>query len=333
MRNRKKFGVLMVILLLHIACKDKDGTHVAKDETSNEIPREGMTYAEISVKEGGRWEGRKYVGENFTFKNVDFLRAPDSLTDHSYFIRYEGPGWESNKVGYRLYLDWRNAIDIFGKKVDTMVLKQVGRDNYDSYHENAPWGQDILKAGKSLGIGSYGRFDGTTTHHFQNVDSTTVTISNDLKSSGVNINYYGWDTGDIETDLEASLSIASDSRMTKATLQTSKPVEGLVTGMVKFEDIELMKSDTDSGDWAYIATYGEQTLVPDKLGMAIFYKKNDLQEMVNGEFDHLLVFNATEEPISYYFLGAWEQEKNGIKNSQQFKDYLETVLMEFNRQS
>ncbi|WP_149304030.1 DUF4861 family protein [Pareuzebyella sediminis] len=321
-------GVLLLVLFVQLSCKQK-----ISQKLTEQIDGPSKTYAEISIKEGGRWEGRKYVGENITFKNVDFLRAPDSLTDHSYYIRYEGPGWESNKVGYRLYLDWRNAIDIFGKKVDTMVLSQVGRDNYDSYHENAPWGQDILKAGKSLGIGSYGRYDGTTTHHFQKVDSTTVAISNDSNASSVLVNYYGWKTDNVATDLSANLSIAPDSRMTKATLQTSEAIEGLVTGMVKFEEITLMKSDDDSGGWAYIATYGEQTLVPDKLGMALFYRKKDVEKMVDGEFDHLLQFKPTTEPISYYFLGAWEQEKNGITNRQQFKDYLETLLTDFNRQS
>lgn len=330
---KKIYGILILVLLVQLSCKEKDGTKIDKDETISEVPGLRKTYAEISVKEGGQWEGKKYVGKNVTFKNVDYLKAPDSLTDHSYYIRYEGPGWESDKVGYRLYLDWRNAIDIFGKKVDTMVLSRVGLDNYDSYHENAPWGQDILKAGKSLGIGSYGRYDGTTTHHFQKVDSTTVAISNESNTSSVQVKYYGWETDNTVTDLTANLAIACESRMTKATLQTSKAIEGLVTGIVKFEGIELMKSDDDSGSWAYMATYGEQTLVPDKLGMAIFYRKKDAEKIVDGEFDHLLVFKATKEPIPYFFLGAWEQEKNGIGNAEEFQDYLKSSLMELNQQS
>ena len=141
------------------SCKQNEKKQKTEAEMT-EVIVPVKTYAEISIKEGGEWQGKKYVGDDFTFKNVEYLKAPDSLTDHSYYLRYEGPGWESSKVGYRLYFDWRNAIDIFGKKVDTMVLSKVGLDNYDSYHEESPWGQDILKAGKSLGIGSYGRFDG-----------------------------------------------------------------------------------------------------------------------------------------------------------------------------
>src|SRR6218665_1759251 len=116
-----------------------------------------QTYAELSIKEGGKWVGQKYEGG--TFKNVTSLKVPKSHWDHSFFIRYEGPGWESSKIGYRLYLDWRNCIDLFGKVTDTMVLSKVGLDGFESYHHPSDWGMDILKAGKALGVG-VGAFGG-----------------------------------------------------------------------------------------------------------------------------------------------------------------------------
>ena len=110
-----------VIVLSLTSCQAQN------NKTTSKNPK---TYAEISVKEGGKWEGRKYIGG--TFKNVQSLKLAPEHTDHSFDIRYEGPGWESNKIGYRLYLDWRNAIDIFGKKTEAMVLQQVGLDNFDA---------------------------------------------------------------------------------------------------------------------------------------------------------------------------------------------------------
>ena len=89
------------------------------------------------------------------------LRVPPEHTDHSWFIRYEGPGWESDLVGYRFYLDWRNATDIFGKKDHRYgACKDVGQDGFDSYHEPADWGMDVLKVGESLGIGALGLLAG-----------------------------------------------------------------------------------------------------------------------------------------------------------------------------
>lgn len=326
----RKVNVLLVLGVLIIgSCKQNEKKQEAELEMTTE-KKMAKTYAELSIKEGGEWQGKKYVGEDFTFKNVEYLKAPDSLTDHSYYVRYEGPGWESSKVGYRLYFDWRNGIDIFGKKVDTMVLSKIGLDDYDSYHENSPWGQDVLKAGKSLGIGSYGRFDGDkTVTHFKEVDSTTAQIHNTLDASGVTVNYYGWSSQNQKIDLKADLMISQDSRLTNASLTPSMEGAGLITGMVKFEGIEPIQKDGENG-WAYIATYGEQTLVPDDLGMVIFYKVDQVEKVTESEFDHLVVFKPTTNPISYYFGAAWEQEKDGIKTKEEFISYLDATLADLN---
>tara|TARA_R110000868_G_scaffold1650_5_gene13368 strand:- start:12693 stop:13706 length:1014 start_codon:yes stop_codon:yes gene_type:complete len=317
----KKIAVLCLALLGIMACKDKS----VKNET---IPDVGesvgvtvhtplKTYAEISIKEGGEWVGRKYVGGD-GFKNVQELEVPENHTDHSFFIRYEGPGWENNQIGYRIYLDWRNAIDIYGKKVDSLVLPYVGQDGFDSYHEPADWGQDILKAGKSMGIGGYGRLVNDTVAHFRNVDNTHVKIENTDNSSTVHIDYKGWETGDKKIDLEATLSIFKQDRYTLATLTPSNAISGICTGIVKFKDIELKKKEGIK--WAYIATYGTQTLVSetDKLGMAIFYRIDEVAEQKEGINDHLVVFKPTTDKITYYLLGAWDQESNGIKDEESF---------------
>ncbi len=66
---------------------------------AGELPRSytKRTQAELSHKVGGTWKDREYIGG--TFQNVDYLRVPPEHKDHSWFIRYEGPGWESDKVG------------------------------------------------------------------------------------------------------------------------------------------------------------------------------------------------------------------------------------------
>ncbi|MBB1193133.1 DUF4861 domain-containing protein [Flavobacterium sp. SOK18b] len=287
------------------------------------------TYAEISVKEGGKWEGRKYIGG--TFKNVQKLKLAPEHTDHSFDIRYEGPGWESNKIGYRLYLDWRNAIDIFGKKTEAIVLPQVGQDGFDSYHEMSDWGSDILKAGKGIGIGSIDRYLNNERLHFYEVDSTLANVENKSKSSGVSIQYYGWKTAGEKIDFTSRLTIAPNQRHTQHTIQASKAISGICTGIVKQKNTEVFKKVSQNKRWAYLATYGKQSLVPDQLGMAIFYEVSTIESEVNAEFDHLLIFNPSTQPVTFYFLGAWEQEKDGIKNKEAFIKYLDEKLIELNK--
>lgn len=317
-------NLFIASLILLAGCKENNNKNERLIPETQTAP--SKTYAEISVKTGGKWEGREYVGGNF--ENVQEVSLPPQHTDHSYYIRYEGPGWENPQVGYRLYLDWRNAIDVFGKKTDTMVLSQVGQDGFDSYHEEAPWGMDILKAGKSLGIGSYGRFMNDSVAHFRNVGNTRATVSNSEASSEVKIEYSDWATGNDTVDLTSSLTIYPEGRFTKAVLDPSEVLEGLTTGIVKFENIELLQKKSEGGEWAYIATYGNQTLVndEDKLGMALFYKTSEVKEIKEGPHDHLVIFNDTAEPVTYYFLAAWEQEPNGITNREAFLRELDEHL-------
>ena len=305
---------------LIIACKEKKSTEDKKDTSIK-------TYAEISIAEGGEWvDGQRGHKEYIDghFKNVTSLKVPKEHTDHSWYIRYEGPGWESNKVGYRLYLDWRNAIDIFGKTTDSLVLSKVGLDGFDSYHEKQSWGTDILKVGKGLGIGSIGREVDHKMFHFREVDSTFASVKNTEKSSSVLVNYYGWKTAGEKVDLTSELEIYPDKRYTKHTIQTSTALEGVCTGIIN-HGVNYFEKDSENDKWGYIATYGVQTLVPDNLGMAIFYEKATA-EVKEGEFDYLLKFKPTTNPVTFYFLGAWEQEKDGIKTQEEFLKYLDNQL-------
>lgn len=317
MKTIKIIATLLVIGQLSVNAQQKSETAASK------------TYAELSVKEGGKWVGQKYEGG--TFKNVTSLKLPKSHWDHSFFIRYEGPGWESNRIGYRLYLDWRNAIDIFGKVTDTLVLSQVGQDGFESYHHMSPWGMDILKAGKALGIGAIGRYSGKEVLHFQLVDSTFAKVENTAKSSSIIVDYKGWRTASDKIDLKSTLTIEPNNRYTKHTIKPSAKIEGICTGMVKFKDVDLVTKVSANKKWAYIATYDKQTLVPDNLGMAIFYKVSTVKEQVESEYDHLLIFKPTKKEVSFYFLGAWEQEKDGIKTKEAFYQYLDQKLEELNK--
>ncbi|WP_296686646.1 DUF4861 family protein [Flavobacterium sp.] len=282
------------------------------------------TYAEVSVKEGGKWEGRKYIGG--TFKNVQKLKLASEHTDHSFDIRYEGPGWESNKIGYRLYLDWRNAIDIFGKKTESIILPKVGQDGFDSYHEMQDWGSDILKAGKGIGIGSIDRYLNKERLHFYEVDSTIATIENTPKNSAVKVQYYGWKTASDKINFTSELTIKPNQRYTQHRIHPSKEIEGICTGIVKQKNTEVLKKVSHNKKWAYLATYGNQSLVPDQLGMAIFYQTESVKDLVDAEFDYLLLFKPTTQAVDFYFLGAWEQEPNGIQSKEEFVNYLDEKL-------
>ncbi|MCB0570499.1 MAG: DUF4861 domain-containing protein [Phaeodactylibacter sp.] len=278
------------------------------------------TQAELSYKVGGHWEDREY--KDGSFQNTDYLRVPPEHTDHSWFIRYEGPGWESDKVGYRFYLDWRNATDIFGKKTGEMVLQDVGQDGFDSYHEPSGWGQDILKVGESLGIGSLAFWDGEKAARVAQTDSIICSIPvNGPVLSEVKTLYYGWDTGSQKTDVTSRLSIAAGSRLTRHDVMMSNPLPNLCTGIVRLEETTLLHDDGGK-EWGYLATWGKQSLAGDNLGMAVLFRTGQLIQTTEDEHSHVAVLRPDGNTLTYYFLAAWEQEPGGISSEEAFVDYL-----------
>ena len=183
------------------------------------IPREykKLTQAELSYKTGGEWKNREYLGG--AFKNVEYLRVPPEHKDHSWFIRYEGPGWESDKVGYRFYLDQRNATDVFGKKTSEPVLQQVGLEDFETYHHMQPWGMDVMKVGSSLGIGSIGAIVNGSAIRVEKTDSVTCRIpENGNVYSSILTQYYGWKIGSKKHDVQSHISIHAGTRLTHQVL-------------------------------------------------------------------------------------------------------------------
>ena len=287
------------------------------------------TQAELSRKTGGFFAGQKYIGGQF--ENVQSLELPPEHTNHSEFIRYEGPGWESDKVGYRFYLDWRNAIDVFGKKVQESVLQHVGLDGFDSYLEMADWGMDILKVGESLGIGSIGMWHEGKAQRVAETEKVTCDIlSNGPVYSQIQTRYSGWKVGPGKYDLTSDLSITAGSRMTKHMLKINGQPENLCTGLVKHEEARLLMPEKKNGAWTYLALYGKQSLAGDQLGMAVLYRGEDLIEITEDEFSHVVVLNPKDGRLMYYFLAAWENEMNGITSEEDFVQYLKRTLSELN---
>ena len=295
---------------------------------ADEYPK--RTYAELAHKIGGQFNGNTYEG-GFSWVKPNYMKLPGTFRDHAYYIKYEGPGWESDKVGYRFYLDQRNAIDVFGKKTPGIVLPGTGIDGYDSYHNMSDWGMDNMKVGKALGIGSIAFWDGQKAVRVENRDSAVCFIPTDGKiRSQVNTTYYGWDVGGNKFNLKSLISIDAGSRASHMELQADKYVSNLTTGIIKNNDTELLKSDYNTGDWAYIATFGKQSLNNDNMGLAVFYKKKQLKMLTEDDLNHLVVLTPENGYVEYYFMATWELEWQPVNNITDFMNALDEELIRLN---
>ena len=290
------------------------------------VPRtyKKLTQAELSYKTGGEWKNREYIGG--TFKNTDYLRVPKEHKDHSWFIRYEGPGWESDKVGYRFYLDQRNATDVFGKKVSEPVLQLAGQDGFDSYHHMQPWGMDVMKVGSSLGVGSIGALVNGKAIRVEKTDSVTCRIpENGAVYSSILTNYYGWQVGNKKHTVQSHISIHAGTRLTHQSLAITNNPDSLCTGIVKDKTAKVFKSEGDQQHWGYLATYGQQSLNNDGLGMVVFFNPAQANGFTEDTFSHIIRLKPTDGKLDYFFAGVWALEPNGISNEDQFLAYINAV--------
>ncbi|MDP0501332.1 MAG: glycoside hydrolase family 88 protein [Verrucomicrobiota bacterium JB022] len=308
-------------------------TVVADADLARAQPFPKRTQADLSIKVGGEWQGRKYVGGKF--QNVAELVAPPQHTDHSFYIRYEGPGLESDKVGYRFYLDWRNGFDIFGKTTETMVLQQVGLDGFDSYHEFTPeWGMDIMKVGDALGIGGPAYWDGEKIIRVSDTEGlATRIVENGPIYSAINTHYQGWNVDNQRVDLSTVSSMEAGSRLVHMQADDEGKLDGFATGIIKMPGAKVLKSSTDRTGraWAYFATWGQQSLHgDDTLGLAIFFRIRDVKEVKDGPLNHAVIFRKADG-YEYYFGSAWQHEPNGITTEAQFVEWLDQTVESLER--
>jgi hypothetical protein len=265
------------------------------------------TQAELSHKVGGTFVNREYKGGEF--KNVDFLRVPPEHKDHSWFIRYEGPGWESDKIGYRLYLDARNANDTFGKSTDAMVLQHVG--------------MDVMKVGKSLGLGTLAVFKDGHAIRIEKTDSVTCRITeNGNVFSSVTTLYYGWNVGDHKSNLSSRISIHAGTRLSHQRVTATGALTDFCTGIGKDTTARVLKFAGDEHHLGYIASYGKQSLNNDNLGMAVFFRPNNFAGFAEDPSSHIVKMTTSDGQFDYYFMAAWEGEVGGIKTREAFINYL-----------
>jgi len=168
-------------------------------------------------------------------------------------------------------------------------------------------------------------------YHFKEVDSTFANVFNEKDHSAVKVDYFGWKTNNQKTNLQSWISIFPDERYTKHTIQSSELMDGICTGITKLNNLPLIEKLSNNKKWGYIATYGEQTLFKDKLGMAIFYEVETAEKPFDGPHDYLIQFKPSKNKVIFYFLGAWEKEVGGIQTEAAFIKYLDDNLEKLNK--
>lgn len=256
----------------------------------------------------------------------------------------EGPAWENDLVGFRLYFDVRNGKDIWGKLTPEMVLDQVGTDTLGSYHQLNSWGMDLLKVGGSLGAGALALFvpalDGKDSLVRVGGAAVAQTSYESIADGPIRaifrMQYKNWT---IHPSL-SPISITEEIQIWGGQLFYESRITGqslphgaqLVTGIVNLHDLPKKEIYQENGSGVF--THGIQSENKDHLGMAILLSKKDLAEF--GESPNAgtdvrntyLVKMTTQEaqPVQYRFYAAWEKSHPALAKAENFEAFLSNEL-------
>lgn len=263
------------------------------------------------------------------------------------YQRYQtdGPTWENDKVGFRHYLDGRNAKDVFGKKTSDITPENVGIDSLgaveDNYHVMHDWGRDVFPVGNSVGLGGYAlqvgndinRLGIITTDTINNIKKTTFNIVNEGPVNSIlKYNYQNWNASGNLYNVTETTSIWPGMYGYKNTVSIEglKGNETLLIGLSNINN-EKPLQEIEVGDWICLIqhdalTYNREWL----MGTAIIVPKKGYNGYTEAPKEgqvtntYLAKFSIENNvPVNYYAIAAWElsADKN-FKDATYFTNYV-----------
>lgn len=251
----------------------------------------------------------------------------------------EGPAWENDKVGFRLYFDVRNGKDIWGKTTARMVLDEVGKDTSKNYHAFSDWGMDILKVGKSLGAGSLallmkdaGGKDTLVRLGGTNMGSIIYQKVADGPVRAIfRLQYPAWKPLDrtqvIAVAEEISIWGGQYFYESKVNLSGVPAGSKLVTGIVNLHSHE--SKNIDAAGYRVLYTFDAQSENKDNLGMALLVPSKAFGSFIttpNANTDiqntYALALNTDNDPVTYRFYAGWQPSDPQFASEAAFRHFL-----------
>jgi unsaturated chondroitin disaccharide hydrolase len=282
---------------------DLDGNGKA-DELAFELDLEALQTRIVTITYGD-------PGRIFRLRRIYPAR-----TNAIFAKKIEGLGWESELDAWRIYFDPRNAIDLYGKRRDTLQLNMFASPEY-VYHLESPYGRDIYKVGDALGIGAVGAWINGQLVKVARVDSRNWRIiSTGPVRAVAELTYQGWTVDGKKINLRSRIVQWAGDRGFFHTIY----VEGgdgmtFATGLPVKPKAPPVHSGSDSRD-TWLATYGEQVVQPGptateeepgmNLGLSIVFRGQASPQ--EDSLNHLLTFHLTDGTATWYTAAAWDRE-------------------------
>jgi hypothetical protein len=292
----------------HITLSDADAPR--------SYPRETRAYLKLHDEKGKHPEVKSitYPG------NADLLDMYNSIYGH-------GAVFESRLAAFRIYMDNRQSIDLYGKTSYRLEMDSTGF--YTTPEQLAQgYGCDILWAGQSVGAGSFRGYQNDKPCYIDTVAWRRQTILADGPvRTVVEVADGGWIYHGQTLHMTQRYTLYAGHRDVEVDIRIdgASPDATFCTGIQKLErhSTGFMQEDGLCGSWGNNVPEKSTPEHDEWVGLGLYTDKACRKEMKEDEFNYLTLLGTdADKHIRYYITVCARREKDGFKNSKAWFDYL-----------
>lgn len=257
----------------------------------------------------------------------------DNGTNPYNMLHHHGPAFENDMVGYRIYFDHRQTVDIYGKYRKGLELKQT-QFYPDNEQKAAGFGDDVLWVGQTLGLGTLRGWNGVSPQMLQDVDHRTLRIvSRGPLRTIVEVIDEGWNTmnpGKEKIDMTTRYTLYAGRRDCFVDIKFNKQVPSyqFATGLINVKNsVEHSNKKGLRGCWGTDWPVSEKDSAGHKretvgLGIYIPAKYVISEQPANKDNYPYVIGNATDE-LHYNISFCSDNESFGYHSAEEWFKYLD----------
>lgn len=286
-------------------------------QTERNYPR--RTYGDMIVRDSKTKKKNKFPGY------IHSLSAPEGV-DVFHLLHHHGADFESELVAYRVYFDERQTYDLYGKYNKQLEL-QTSQFYPDDEQLAAGYGDDVLWAGQTVGLGALRGWDGQKPTMVSPVKSRgqRMVASGPVRTI-VELTDEGWQLGGQTFNIRQNVIIYAGHRDCEVQVYQDAPVKEVqfATGVINLND--KMYSDHKGlvGDWGGNWPNGAKDSIAGKpkivVGLAVNVpEKYVISEPANQKDQFLYTLGMKgSDRLTYNMAFTCDKETFGFKDAKEW---------------
>lgn len=286
----------------------------SEKQADRNYPR--RTYGDLIVRDSKTKQKNKFPGY------IHSLSAPEGV-DVFHLLHHHGADFESELVAYRVYFDERQTYDLYGKYKKQLEL-ETSQFYPDDEQLTAGYGDDVLWAGQTVGLGALRGWDGEKPTMVSPVRSRgqRMVASGPVRTI-VELTDEGWQLGGKTFNLRQNVIIYAGHRDCEVQVFHDTPADGVqfATGVINLNDRMFSDHKGLVGDWGDNWPNGAKDSIAGKpkivVGLAVNVPEKYVVSEPTGQKDQFLYVLGAKggDRLTYNMAFTCDKETFGFKDA------------------